>query len=194
MGLISFILLETVFLFLLNIPEGRLVATKTAYQIMVFSVFFTVVIVSFNALLVAHEDLIWIAFTSVINVFLNLLLAFLLNIFLVYLLLKVELNIKYILLTFVLIQLFIFVNHLLFINKVTRITISEYLNQVLYKILIPIIISILSCALIVNYIISDLRFIYTLLFSFLTFSISIYLIGLSVYEKKAISIYLSNLI
>lgn len=77
-GLISLLLLEATYIFLfevLNIPSQRINAAKIVYQIMIFSIIFTVIIVPFNALLVAYENMLWIAFSSIINVLLNLFLA-----------------------------------------------------------------------------------------------------------------------
>lgn len=77
-GLLTFILLEiaSFFLFdLLTIPIDRLEAAKIIYQIMIFSVVFTVVVVPFNAMLVAHENMTWVVLTSIISVLLNLILA-----------------------------------------------------------------------------------------------------------------------
>lgn len=109
-----------------------------------------------------------------------------LNIPLVYMLLSLNVDEKYVLSTFVLIQLVIFLIHISFIEKLTGITVREYLRNVIIKVLIPTIILIGVSFLSVEYVNSNYRFIYTLILSSLFFFISIYLVGLSSDEKSVV--------
>lgn len=109
-----------------------------------------------------------------------------LNIPLIYILLSLNVDEKYVLSTFVLIQLVIFLIHISLIEKLTGITVREYLRNVIIKVLIPTTILIGVSFLSVEYVNSNYRFIYTLIFSSLFFFISIYLVGLSSDEKSVV--------
>lgn len=62
----------------LNIPPERLPAAKTIYHFMSVTIFFTVAAAPFNALLMAYEDMIWVAIISIVETLLKLFIAFLL--------------------------------------------------------------------------------------------------------------------
>lgn len=62
----------------LNIPPDRIPAAKTIYHFMSVTIFFTVAAAPFNALLMAYEDMIWVAIISIIETLLKLFIAFLL--------------------------------------------------------------------------------------------------------------------
>lgn len=81
-GIIIVIVLEIVGLFLfdgfLNIPNNRIESAKIIYHFMASSIFFSISIVPFIACLNAHENMIWIALVSIIEVLLKLGVALLL--------------------------------------------------------------------------------------------------------------------
>lgn len=56
----------------LNIPEDRMPAAKQIFDYMVVAVFFTILSVPYTASLVAHEDLIWVAFVGIMEVLMKL--------------------------------------------------------------------------------------------------------------------------
>ncbi|GAA4778561.1 MATE family efflux transporter [Olivibacter ginsenosidimutans] len=64
----------------LNIPANRLVATQFVYQFMAVTVFFNVVVVPFNGVLIAHENMVWVAVVNVIETLLKLAIALVLSI------------------------------------------------------------------------------------------------------------------
>lgn len=59
----------------LNIPASRIESAKIIYHFMVFSVFFSILLVPFISSLNAHENMIWIAMVNVIEVLLKLAVA-----------------------------------------------------------------------------------------------------------------------
>ncbi len=75
-GIIMVIVLEIAGLFLfdgfLNIPADRVWAAKIIYHTMTFTIFFSVISVPYNASLSAHENMLWIAIVSVVEVVLKL--------------------------------------------------------------------------------------------------------------------------
>lgn len=81
-GIIIVVVLEIagVFLFngFLNIPNNRIESAKIIYHFMAGSIFFSISVVPFIASLNAHENMIWIAFVSIIEVLLKLGVALLL--------------------------------------------------------------------------------------------------------------------
>jgi O-antigen/teichoic acid export membrane protein len=81
-GIIIVIVLEIAGFFLfngfLNIPNNRIESAKIIYHFMAGSIFFSISVVPFIASLNAHENMIWIAFVSIIEVLLKLGVALLL--------------------------------------------------------------------------------------------------------------------
>ncbi|WP_416448235.1 MATE family efflux transporter [Leeuwenhoekiella sp. A2] len=81
-GFILVLSLEIAGLFLfdgfLNIPADRIVSARIIYHYMAVTVFFTVITVPFNALLIAHENMLWVAFVNIIETLLKLGIALLL--------------------------------------------------------------------------------------------------------------------
>ncbi len=81
-GLIIVIFIEVAGLFLfngfLNIPSNRIESAKFIYHFMAGSIFFSISVVPFIASLNAHENMIWIAFVSIIEALLKLGVALLL--------------------------------------------------------------------------------------------------------------------
>src|SRR5690606_7776020 len=76
--------LEIVGLFLfngtLNIPAERMEATRFVYHFMAITVFFNVLVVPFNGVLIAHENMLWVAVVNVIETLLKLGIALLLSV------------------------------------------------------------------------------------------------------------------
>lgn len=74
--------IAALFLFdgVLNIPADRMDATRFIYHFMAVTVFFNVVVVPFNGALIAHENMLWVAFVNVIETVLKLGIALLLTI------------------------------------------------------------------------------------------------------------------
>lgn len=79
-GLLLILVLEIVgyFLFngLLSIPFNRIEAAKAVYHYMSITVFVTIFGVPFQSSLVAHENMIWVALTSIIEAVLKLLITY----------------------------------------------------------------------------------------------------------------------
>ncbi|PWG78727.1 oligosaccharide flippase family protein [Pararcticibacter amylolyticus] len=81
-GLLLVVILEILgwaILGFLNIPDNRMAAAQVVYHYMTVTVFFTVVAVPFNGLLIAHENMIWVAVVNIIETILKLLIAILLT-------------------------------------------------------------------------------------------------------------------
>ncbi len=80
MGLLLSIILAIVGLFLfdgfLNIPENRVHSAKIVYYFMCCTVFLSVVVTPFSALIISHEKFIYTAFISVLDAVLKLGIAF----------------------------------------------------------------------------------------------------------------------
>jgi Na+-driven multidrug efflux pump len=72
------------------------------------------------------------------------------------------------------------------LNAQIGLSFKEYVNRVILRSIIPVIISVTVSYLISTYFYSEFRFIYTILFSSITFLSSIYLFGLVNDEKKVI--------
>ncbi|RKD87716.1 lipopolysaccharide biosynthesis protein [Mangrovibacterium diazotrophicum] len=81
LGLLLLLILEMAGLFLFtgffNIPEPRIYAAKTIYHFMCFNVFITIISVPYNASLMAHENILWVALSNIFVTILKLLTAFL---------------------------------------------------------------------------------------------------------------------
>jgi O-antigen/teichoic acid export membrane protein len=75
-GLMIVLILEIASIFLfsgfLNIPEERIFAAKTVFHFMVFSTFFSINAVPYDALINAHEDLFFDALTGIVESFVKL--------------------------------------------------------------------------------------------------------------------------
>ena len=78
--LVLFLELVSIFLFngFLNIPEDRLKEAEIVYHFMAFTVFFSVLSVPFNASLIAHENMLWVAIVNIIETLLKLAIGLLL--------------------------------------------------------------------------------------------------------------------
>lgn len=81
-GFVVVIGLEVIGLFLfngiLNIPLDRISSAKIIYHYMSLTVFFTIISVPFNSLLIAHENMLWVAIVNLFETFLKLGIALLL--------------------------------------------------------------------------------------------------------------------
>ncbi|SNR49947.1 Na+-driven multidrug efflux pump [Lutibacter agarilyticus] len=81
-GFIVVVFLEVLGFFLfngfLNIPYDRIDSAKIIYHYMSLTVFFTIVSVPFNSVLIAHENMLWVAIVNIIETFLKLGVALLL--------------------------------------------------------------------------------------------------------------------
>ena len=81
-GLSVVILLEAIGVFLfdgfLNIPGDRIEVARIIYHFMSLTVFFTIVAVPFSGSLYAHENILWVAIVTIIEVLLKLGIAILL--------------------------------------------------------------------------------------------------------------------
>lgn len=64
----------------LNIPYERLSAAKTIFHFMSATVFFNVIVVPFNGVLIAHENMVWVALVNIIETLLKLAIALILSI------------------------------------------------------------------------------------------------------------------
>ncbi|EAQ47947.1 MATE family efflux transporter [Leeuwenhoekiella blandensis] len=75
-GAIIVIGLEVAGMFLfdgfLNIPADRIDSARIIYHYMAVTVFFTVITVPFNGLLIAHENMLWVAFVNIVETLLKL--------------------------------------------------------------------------------------------------------------------------
>src|SRR5690606_32234357 len=75
-GLLMVICLEISGFFLfdgfLNIPQNRIESARIVYHYMAITVFFTVISVPCNALLIAHENMLWVAIVNIIQSLLKL--------------------------------------------------------------------------------------------------------------------------
>jgi len=82
LGLVIVIALEVSGLFLfggfLNIPADRISAAKSIYHFMAVTVFFSFIAAPFNGALNAHENMLWSALVSIVEVILKLSIALLL--------------------------------------------------------------------------------------------------------------------
>jgi len=78
-GILVVIFLEIIGIFLFdgffNIPEERIRIAEYIYHFMTISVFFTIVSVPFSGSLFAHENIVWIAVVSIIEVLIKLVIA-----------------------------------------------------------------------------------------------------------------------
>ena len=72
--------LEIVGLFLfdgfLNIPQERELAARTIYHFMSVTVFFVILSVPFTGSLISHENMLWVAFVSIVEAILKLAIAY----------------------------------------------------------------------------------------------------------------------
>ena len=79
-AVVAFILAETIGVWFLNtyiqIPEGREYAANVVFQSTVLSLLTTIVSVPYNAEIIAHEDMGYFAFTSIVDALLKLGIAF----------------------------------------------------------------------------------------------------------------------
>ena len=80
MAFIVFIMLEIAGYFffhnILNIPEARVPVAKIVYQFMIVSTFFTIISVPYDALINAHENMLYYAIVGIIEAVLKLAIAF----------------------------------------------------------------------------------------------------------------------
>lgn len=110
-----------------------------------------------------------------------------LNVPLAYLLLKIGLPAYSVLISYFSIEVVNAMSRLIFAKMYAGLSIIEYINVVLLKEIIPILISIFICYLIVNSIESEFRFLLTISFSSMAFCISIYIFGLCKDEKEMLN-------
>lgn len=79
LGLIIIVVLEVggwlIFDYVLNIPDYRLYSAKVVFQFMVFTTFFAIIAVPYDAVINAHENLLFLAIVSTIETILKLLLS-----------------------------------------------------------------------------------------------------------------------
>ncbi|TRZ46028.1 oligosaccharide flippase family protein [Robertkochia solimangrovi] len=75
--LVLFLELGGLFLFngFLNIPENRISSARIIYHYMAVTVFFTVISVPFQGLLIAHENMFWVAIINITESILKLIIA-----------------------------------------------------------------------------------------------------------------------
>jgi O-antigen/teichoic acid export membrane protein len=64
----------------LNIPQARLLAAKTIFHFMSATVFFNVIAVPFNGVLIAHENMVWVALVNIVETLLKLGIALILSV------------------------------------------------------------------------------------------------------------------
>lgn len=84
-GVVVFVLSESIGLWLvnrvLNIPEGRMVAANWVFQFVVLGMFFKILMVPYNSVILAHEQMSAYAYISIFEVVLQLGLVFALKLF-----------------------------------------------------------------------------------------------------------------
>lgn len=82
-SLLALIFCETIGLWFLDhyiqIPEGRKIAANVVFQSTVFSLFFTILSVPYNASIIAHEKMGYFAIVSIIDAFLKLSVCYLIQ-------------------------------------------------------------------------------------------------------------------
>lgn len=83
-GVILVVCLEVAGIFLfdgfLNIPINRVPSAKLIYHFMSATVFFTIISVPFNGVLIAHENMLWVACVNIIESLLKLAIALILTV------------------------------------------------------------------------------------------------------------------
>lgn len=81
-ALLAFILLQTVGLWFvnehLNIPPDRVEAAKWVYQVSIFTFIATIIATPFMAIIIAHEDMHYYAYISIVEVIIKLLIVLIL--------------------------------------------------------------------------------------------------------------------
>lgn len=102
---------------------------------------------------------------------------------LAYILLKLEYPPHYVFIGYCLVELVACTLRLFFLKGIAGLSISLYFSNVIYKMIIPLCLLILTCYLSVSYLHFEFRFLFTGLAGILVFSASIYLFGLCEDEK-----------
>jgi len=109
------------------------------------------------------------------------------NLPIAYFLLKNDFPAYSVLISFICVELTACVFRLFFLNRIAKLSIKEYFNRVIFKQIIPVLMSILVCSIIVTYLSFNFRFIFTVAVSSLTFFGFIYLTSLCEDEKAILN-------
>ncbi|GHU61995.1 hypothetical protein FACS1894123_02210 [Bacteroidia bacterium] len=107
----------------------------------------------------------------------------LLNLPLAFVIIKVGFPAYYAIITYAVVDCICSVMRLFFAKKYADLSIREYINRVFAKEILPLLLSVVVCFVTVNYIHSDYRVLFTLVFSVIVFCAAIYLFGLCEDEK-----------
>jgi O-antigen/teichoic acid export membrane protein len=110
----------------------------------------------------------------------------LLNLPIAYFLLKYNYPVHYVLLSYCSIELIACVARLYFLKIVAELSPRLYFKRVFISLIIPVLVSIITCIIVYNYISSSYRVIYTIFYSSIFFIVSIYIGGLCKDEKEII--------
>lgn len=110
----------------------------------------------------------------------------LLNLPVAYLLLKFNYPVYYVLLSYCLIELIACIARLYFLKIIANLSIGLYFSRVFVHLIIPVLVSIVACLIVSNYIFSTYRMVYTVFLSSMVFIISTYITGLCKDEKEIV--------
>ena len=103
-----------------------------------------------------------------------------------YLLLKFNYPVYYVLLSYCLIELIACIARLYFLKIIANLSIGLYFSRVFVHLIIPVLVSIVACLIVSNYIFSTYRMVYTVFLSSMVFIISTYITGLCKDEKEIV--------
>jgi O-antigen/teichoic acid export membrane protein len=117
----------------------------------------------------------------------------LLNLPVAYLLLRLELPVYTVLLSYICIEIIACVLRVTFIKTIAGMSVKEYITKVLLAVSKPLMFNIVLCALLVHFIQHDYRFLLTIPTSILVFLAAIYILGLGKEEKNKIDAIISKL-
>jgi len=110
-------------------------------------------------------------------------IIYLLNLPLAYILLKAKFPINSVLICFAFIEFAACIFRIFYLKKVADLSIKEYFNNVIERIIIPLLVLILICWITTAYFSFEYRFFFTITVSIIVFTTSIYFTGLCKDEK-----------
>jgi len=111
----------------------------------------------------------------------------LLNLPLAYLLLKIGFPVYSVLVSYIAIEGMACILRIILLKLIAGLSIREYLNKVLGKEVIPVLVSIAVCLFSTQLLVMPYRFLVTGLFSAIFFAITIYFFGLCIDERKLVN-------
>jgi O-antigen/teichoic acid export membrane protein len=110
-----------------------------------------------------------------------------LNVPIGYLLLKFNLPPYIVFVSYVVLEIIASVIRLFLLKKIAGLSIMEYMNKVCFKIIIPVVLSVILCYCIVCFVELNFRFLLTIFVSVMFFCIEMYIFGLCRDEKQIIN-------